>query len=49
VTLTASPYTNPLSGQNPLFTYSTTVWTLNVSTALTASTAYTVIYSCLGY
>jgi len=25
------------------------VWTLNVGTALTASTAYTVTYECLGY
>jgi hypothetical protein len=49
VTLTASPYTNPLGSTNPMFSYSTTVWTLNVGTALSASTAYTVTYTCLGY
>jgi hypothetical protein len=49
VALTASPYTNPLGSTNPMFTYSTTLWTLNVGTALVASTAYTVTYSCPGY
>ena len=44
--LTASPYTNIGNYQ---FTYSTTVWTLNVGTALTPSTAYTITYHCLGY
>ena len=46
IVLTASPYT---SMSNDLFTYSTTVWTLNTGTALTASTAYTVTYQCAGY
>ena len=45
VALTASPYT-----QLPYqFSYTTSVWTLNVGTAPTASTAYTVTYHCLGY
>jgi hypothetical protein len=46
IILTASPYTE-MSGYS--FSYSTTVWTLNVGTALTASTSYTITYSCLGY
>ncbi|WP_420238562.1 hypothetical protein ACOBR2_02855 [Telmatobacter bradus] len=45
VALTASPYT-----QLPYqYSYTTSVWTLNVGTAPTASTAYTVTYHCLGY
>jgi lysophospholipase L1-like esterase len=46
IVLTAAPYTSPTSY---LFTYSTSVWTLNVGTALAASTSYTITYSCLGY
>jgi hypothetical protein len=46
IALTASPYTET---SNWSWSYSTTVWTLNVGTALTASTAYTVTYECLGY
>jgi hypothetical protein len=46
IVLAASPYT---ASTNYLFTYSTSVWTLNVGTALTASTAYTITYSCPGY
>jgi hypothetical protein len=46
IVLTASPYT---ATTNYLFSYTTSVWTLNVGSALTASTAYTVTYHCLGY
>jgi hypothetical protein len=46
IVLTASPYT---ATTNYEFTYSTTVWTLNVGTALTASTSYTVSYICMGF
>jgi hypothetical protein len=46
IVLTASPYTE-LSGY--LFSYSTTVWTLNVGTAPATSSAYTVTYHCFGY
>jgi hypothetical protein len=46
VALTASPYTEV---SNWSWSYSTTVWTLNTGSALTASTAYTVTYECLGY
>jgi len=45
--LAASPYTNPLNDAYK-FTYTTSVWTLNVGTALAASTAYRITYSCLG-
>jgi hypothetical protein len=42
----SSPYT---AIGNYLFSYSTTVWTLNVGTAPSGSTAYTVTYHCMGY
>ena len=46
IVLTASPYTET-SGYS--FSYTTTVDTLNVGVALTASTSYTITYGCLGY
>jgi hypothetical protein len=46
IVLTASPYT-AITGR--LFTYTTTVFTLNVGTAPSASTSYTINYSCAGY
>ena len=46
IILTASPYTE-LS--NYSFSYTTAVNTLNVGTALTASTSYTITYHCFGY
>jgi len=42
----SSPYT---AIGSYLFSYSTTVWTLNVGAAPSASTAYTVTYQCMGY
>jgi hypothetical protein len=44
--LAAAPYTE-VSSQ--AFSYSHTVWTLNVGVALAASASYTVTYGCFGY
>jgi len=46
ISLTASPYTAVTANA---WSYTTTVATLSVGAALTASTAYTVVYHCLGY
>jgi hypothetical protein len=46
IVLTAAPYT---ASPNYLFGYTTTVNTLNIGTALLASTSYTITYACLGY
>lgn len=45
ITLTASPFTEFTTHQ---FTYTTTVWSINIGAALTASTGYTITYSCMG-
>jgi len=47
VNLAASPYTDPLTDAYR-FTYTTSLWTLNIASALASSTTYQITYHCLG-
>ena len=46
IVLSSSPYT---AATNFLWSYTTSLWTLNIGSALSASTAYTISYTCLGF